>query len=68
MPIAKIIEISSSSPESFEDAIRNGVERASSTIDGIRNVWIKEQQAIVENGRVSEFRVNMKVTFLLNSK
>jgi len=67
MSVAKVVEISSSSPESFEEAVRTGIQRASKTLEGIKGVWIKEQHAVVDNGRISEFRVNMKVTFVLSA-
>ena len=65
MPIAKVTEISSSSSKSFEDAINQGILRASQTIENIKGVWVKEQSCVVENGKVKEYRVDMKVTFVL---
>lgn len=65
MSVAKIIEISAESPESFEDAIRLGIERASKTVDNIKSAWVKEQQVIVENSQVARYRVDLKVTFIL---
>jgi flavin-binding protein dodecin len=65
MSVAKVIEISSESKESFEDAIRQGIARASETVENIRGAWIKEQQVKVENGKITEYRVDMKVTFVL---
>jgi hypothetical protein len=66
MSIAKVSEITSSSTESFEDAIREGIARASKTIDNIRGAWVNEQNVVVKNGKVTEWRVNMRVTFVLN--
>lgn len=66
MAVAKVEEISASSPESFEDAIQQGLARASRTLRNIRSAWIKEQQVKVENGKVAEYRVNMMVTFVLD--
>lgn len=66
MSVAKIIEISSESPKSFEDAIQDGIIRASKTLHGIKSAWVKEQHVIVENSKVSLYRVDMKVTFLLD--
>lgn len=63
--VAKVVEITASSPKSFEDAIQSGIARASRTLEGIQGAWIKEQKAIVTGGKVSEYRVNMSVTFLL---
>ncbi len=68
MSVAKVIEVSASSPESFEDAVRQGIERASETLDDIRGAWVQEQEVRLENGKISEFRVNMKVTFVLHGK
>ena len=66
MSVAKVIELSSSSTEGFEDAISSGIERASKTIKGIRSAWIKEQSVVVEDNRIKEYRVDMKVTFVLH--
>ncbi len=68
MSIAKVIEISATSPKSFEDAIRQGIARAVETVDDVRGAWIKEQEVRLENGKISEFRVNMKVTFVVHEK
>ena len=63
--VAKVVEITATSPRSFEDAIHTGVARASKTLEGIQGAWIKEQKIVVTGGKVTEFRVNMSVTFLL---
>jgi hypothetical protein len=68
MSIAKVIEISAASKESFEDAVRQGIARAAETVEDIRGAWVKEQQVRVEDGRITEFRVDMKVTFILHGK
>jgi flavin-binding protein dodecin len=68
MSIAKVIEISASSPKSFEDAIRQGIARASETVKDVRGAWVKEQQVRVDNGKIVEYRVDMKVTFILHGK
>jgi len=68
MAIGKVIEISASSPKSFEDAIQQGIGRATETIEDVRGAWIKEFEVRVENGKISEYRVNMKVTFILHGK
>jgi flavin-binding protein dodecin len=65
MSVAKIMEITAESPNSFEDAIRNGIGRAAETVELIKSAWVKEQKVIVENGKVSRFRVDLKVTFVL---
>ena len=66
MSIAKIIELSAESPKSFEDAIQNGITRASKTIHGIKSAWMKEQHVVIENGKVTLYRVDLKVTFVLD--
>jgi hypothetical protein len=65
MSIAKITEIIASSPKSFEDAIQSGIARASKTLQGIEGVWIKEQKVVVKQNKITEYRVDMKVTFIL---
>lgn len=65
MAVCKVIEISAPSPESFEDAVKRGVQRACDTVDCVEGVWVKEQKAVVEDGRITEWRVDMKVTFRL---
>ncbi|UVT18705.1 MAG: dodecin domain-containing protein [Nitrospira sp.] len=65
MSVAKIIEISAESPASFEDAIVQGIARASKTVHGIKSAWVKEQHVVVENNKVSLYRVDLKVTFVL---
>jgi dodecin len=65
MSIAKVIEISSTSPKSFEDAINAGIARATETLENVTGAWVKEQTVRVENGKISEFRVNILVTFIL---
>src|SRR4051812_2419151 len=66
MSVATFIELSSQSPQSYEDAIRQAVQRASATIRNIRSVWAKEFEAVVENNRVAQFRVVVKVAFMLD--
>ena len=66
MSVAKIIELSAESPTSFEDAIVQGLAKASKTIHGIKSAWVKEQHVVVENGKVALYRVDMKVTFVLD--
>jgi flavin-binding protein dodecin len=66
MSIARTTEISSASGKSFEDAIRKGIKRFSETIKNIEGAWVKEQKIVVKGDEVTEFRVTMKVTFILN--
>ncbi|MFK7893103.1 MAG: dodecin family protein [Granulosicoccus sp.] len=65
MAVAKVTEIIASSTKSFEDAVSQGVKRANKTLKGVKSVWIKDQKAIVEGGKISEYRVTMKVSFIL---
>ena len=66
MSVAKVSEISSTSSKSFEDAITQGLARASKTIRHIRSAWIKEQQVRCEEGKIVEYQVNMLVTFIID--
>ncbi len=65
MSVAKVTEISATSSKSFEDAIQQGLARAGKTIRHMQGAWIKEQHVRCENGRVTEYQVNMMVTFVL---
>jgi dodecin len=65
MTVAKVIEITSSSKKSFEDAISTGIARASETIADIQGAWVQDQKVVVSKGKVTEYRVSMKVTFVL---
>ena len=66
MSIAKVTEISASSTSSFEDAIREGIERASETLHNMRKVWINEQSVIIRDDKIAEWHVNMRITFVLD--
>ena len=66
MSVAKVSEISATSSKSFEDAIQQGLTRASKTLRNIRGAWIKEQHVRSDNGRITEYQVNMMVTFVLD--
>jgi len=65
MSVAKVIEVTSTSKKSFEDAINNGIARAAETVSGIQGAWVQDQKVVVSNGKVTEYRVSMKLTFLL---
>lgn len=65
MSVAKVIEITAGSPTSFDDAVKSGIERASKTVTNIQGAWIKEQKVDIQDGKVVEYRVTMKVTFVL---
>ncbi|HTR21502.1 MAG TPA: dodecin family protein [Gemmatimonadales bacterium] len=65
MTVAKVTEITSSSTKDFEDAIQSGITRAAKTLENIRGAWIKDMKVNVADGRVTEYRVRMKITFVL---
>lgn len=65
MSVAKVIEIISTSKLSFDDAIKEGVARASETVSGVAGAWVKDQSVDVVNGKVTAYKVTLKVTFLL---
>jgi len=65
MSVAKVTEISASSKESFDDAIKKGIKRADETLDKIQGAWVNEMKVKVDDGDITEYRVNMKVTFVL---
>ncbi len=66
MSVAKVSEIIASSSKSFEDAVQLGVERANKTLENVKGAWVKDHQVVVENGKIAEYRVTLKVTFVLN--
>ena len=66
--VAKVIEISASSAKSIEDAVETGIRRADESLDHVEGAWVQDIKCIVKNGKVAEWRVNMKVTFLLHPK
>ncbi|MEO7453140.1 MAG: dodecin family protein [Fimbriimonadales bacterium] len=66
MSVAKVIEITAGSPTSFDDAVEEGIARASKTVSNIQGAWIKEQKVSVADGKIVEYRVTMKVTFVLS--
>jgi len=66
MPIARVTEISATSSQSFEDAIKQGLDRANATLRNVKAAWIKEQQVRLDGGAVTEYQVNMLVTFILD--
>lgn len=65
MSVARVTEISSTSEVSFEDAVRQGLERANSTLRNVKSAWIKEQSVALDGGNITHFQVNMMVTFVL---
>ena len=67
MAVARVVEISSTSPKSFEDAIAQGIDRATKTLREVRSAWVKGQEAQVKDGKIVAYKVNLKVTFVLDS-
>ena len=65
MSVARVTEITASSKKSFDDAVSNGIKRASKTLENIKSAWVQEQSVVVKDDKVTEYRVNMKVTFVL---
>ncbi|HLQ67442.1 MAG TPA: dodecin family protein [Candidatus Limnocylindrales bacterium] len=65
MSVARVTEITASSTKSFEDAIRIGIDRANKTLENVKGAWVQEQKIKIENGKVTQYRVNMKITFIL---
>ena len=66
MAVARVTEISSTSTKSFEDALAQGIARATKTLRNVKGAWVKEQRVDVENGRITEYPVNLLVTFVLD--
>ncbi len=66
MSIAKVTEIIASSTKSFDDAVNEGIKRASKTLENVKSAWVKDQSVVVENGKVEEYRVTLVITFVLN--
>ena len=68
MSVAKITEIQASSTKGFDDAIKSGIARAEKTLRNLTGAWIKSQKVIIDNGKITEYRVLMKVSFVLQDK
>ena len=64
--VARVTEIIASSTKSFDDAVKTGVERACKTLDNVEAAWVKDQKVVVKKGKISEYRVGLMVTFVLN--
>ena len=65
MSVARVTEITAASSNSFEEAIRMGIERANKTLQNVKGAWIKDQKVVIDNGKITEYRVVMKITFVL---
>jgi len=66
MPVAKVSEISATSSKGFENALQLGIARANKTLRNVRAAWVKEQQVRVRDGKITEYQVNMIVTFVID--
>ncbi len=66
MAVARVTEISSTSPKGFDDAINQGIARATKTLRNVKSAWVKEQRVDIQDGRVIEYQVNLLVTFVLD--
>ena len=66
MSVAKVIEISAESEESFEDAISGGIKTAGKSLHGIKSAWVKSQQVVVKDNKTASYRVDPKITFVLD--
>jgi len=66
MSVAKVLEITATSDQSFEDAVRQGIAKASETVRNIKGAWVKEQNVMIEDNAITGFRVDLKVTFVLD--
>ena len=65
MAIASVTEVTSSSKKSFEDALKEGIKRANKTLKNVKGAWVQEQKVIIDDGEIVEYRVNMKISFIL---
>ena len=66
MSVAKITEITSESPEGFDAAVRDGITRAAKTLRNLKSVWVKDHEVEIQNDKPKNYRVTLKVTFVLN--
>lgn len=65
MAVAKVVEVNSSSIKSFEDAIQTGIAKVTETVKNVQGAWINEQKVVVKEGKIAEYRVNLKISFLV---
>ena len=66
MAIAKVVEVTSSSQKSFEDAIQTGISKVTETVKNLQGAWINEQKVIIQDNKITEYRVNLKISFLVD--
>ena len=65
MSIAKVVEVNSSSNTSFEDAIQSGIAKVTETVKNVQGAWINEQKVVIQDNKITEYRVNLKISFLV---
>lgn len=68
MSVAKVLEVVSSSTKSFDDAVQKGISRTSDSLTDVTGAWVQDQKVVVKNGKIVEYRVNLKITFVLKEK
>ena len=66
MAIAKVVEVNSSSQKSFEDAIQTGISKVTETVKNVQGAWINEQKVIIQDNKITEYRVNLKISFVVD--
>jgi flavin-binding protein dodecin len=66
MSVGKVSEITASSTKSFEDALQQGITRATKTLENVRSAWIQDHEVVINNGKITEYKIKMKITFVLN--
>ncbi|HLO00979.1 MAG TPA: dodecin family protein [Pyrinomonadaceae bacterium] len=66
MSVAKVTEITASSTKNFEDAVQAGITRAAKTLERVQSAWIQDHEVVVHDGKITEYKVRMKITFILN--
>lgn len=65
MAIAKVVEVNSSSQKSFEDAVQTGIAKVTETVKNVQGAWINEQKIVIKENKITEYRVNLKISFLV---
>jgi flavin-binding protein dodecin len=65
MTVARVTEISATSPESFDAAVKEGIERANKTLRNVEGAWVKDMNVLMENGNIKGYKVNLAITFVL---
>ena len=66
MSVAKVTEITASSSKSFEDALQTGIKRASKTLENVQSAWVQDHEVSIKDGNITEYKVRLKITFVLN--